>query len=227
MDSIRIGDQSIPYVFVEKPWVRNTYMKFDDEKLVVTASSFGKAVNVVNKHKGWIYKHYSQVKSTIRLFRQSSILFNGSVYDVQHIPVSSNSNLNIVQNRIFVNARTADAANNTLDKWLSLQTTLFANPLVAEKAKIIGKDIPLIKTRRFGKWGVCRSNNTITFNAYLCMLPRHLQDYIVSHEVAHLSQMNHSKRFWEVVSVLCADYKNKRKELRSYDNKRARLFTAS
>ncbi|MDE1768442.1 MAG: DUF45 domain-containing protein [Candidatus Micrarchaeota archaeon] len=227
MDSIRIGDQSIPYVFVEKPWVRNTYMKFDDQKLIVTASSFAKAVNVVNKHKGWIYKHYSQVKSTIRLFRHSSILFNGSIYDVQHVPANQRARIDIMQNMILVNAKDAQAANRALDKWLALQTALFTNPLVTEKVRMLGREMPDTRTRRFAKWGVCKSNNTITFNAYLCMLPRRLQEYIVSHEVAHLSQMNHSRKFWEVVYGLCPDYRSLRKELRNYDSRIGRLSTVS
>ncbi len=220
MDSIKIGDQAIPYQYVEKPWIRNTYLKFDDEKLVVTARNYRSAEKVVNMHKGWIYKHYSQVKNTVRLFRTNSILFNGTNYNVQHVPYYGNSKLEIVQNNIMVHSKSAQSAEKALDRWLSLQTTLFTDPIVREKARLINEDMPRTKTRRFGKWGVCKSNHTITFNAYLCMLPSEIRDYIVSHEVAHMNEMNHSKKFWEVVAYLCPNYKQLRKELKLYDNKR-------
>lgn len=220
MDSISIGDQSIPYVFVEKPWIRNSYLRFDDHKLIVTARNSRNAAKVVNMHKGWILKHYSQIKRTVRLFDSNSILLNGNPFGVQYVPNTGRTRLEIIQNKVFVHSKSVEAADRAMDKWLALQTKLFADPVVAEKAKLIGRSAPQTGARRFGKWGICKSNNTITFNSYLCMLPADIRDYIISHEVAHLPQMNHSQRFWEVVSMLCPNYKELRMKLKDYDNKR-------
>lgn len=226
MDSIAIGDQSIPYVFIEKPWIRNSYLRFDDHKLIVTARNFRNAAKVVNMHKDWIVKHYTQVKRSIKLFSSTSnsILFNGNPFEVQHVPYEGRTKLEIIQNKIFVHSKSTETADKAMDKWLALQTKLFADPVVIEKVKILGKDVPRTGARRCGKWGVCKSNNTITFNSYLCMLPADIREYIISHEVAHLSQINHSSRFWEVVSTLCPNYKELRKRLKDYDNKRRSVY---
>ena len=48
----------------------------------------------------------------------------------------------------------------------------------------------------------------------MLFLPPHLADYIVVHELCHLQEMNHSKRFWALVSQLVPDHLQRRKELR-------------
>ena len=40
-------------------------------------------------------------------------------------------------------------------------------------------------------------------------------DYVVAHELAHLREMNHSPRFWEVVRSVVPDYRAARRQLGS------------
>lgn len=64
------------------------------------------------------------------------------------------------------------------------------------------------------QWGVCREDGRVRLNWRLVHLPLHLVDYVVAHELAHLREMNHSKRFWAVVGSLYPEYANARAELR-------------
>jgi hypothetical protein len=43
-------------------------------------------------------------------------------------------------------------------------------------------------------------------------------DYVIIHELCHLREMNHSKRFWKLVEEYCPGYKSHRKELKDGTN---------
>lgn len=64
------------------------------------------------------------------------------------------------------------------------------------------------------RWGSCSRHGGIRVNWRLIHLPAHLGDYVVAHEVAHLLEMNHSPRFWEVVSSIYPEWKAARGELK-------------
>jgi predicted metal-dependent hydrolase len=64
------------------------------------------------------------------------------------------------------------------------------------------------------RWGSCSKHGGIRINWRLIHLPTHLGDYVVAHEVAHLLEMNHSKRFWAVVGSIYPDWKIARVELK-------------
>lgn len=67
------------------------------------------------------------------------------------------------------------------------------------------------------KWGSCSSKGNLNFNYKIIFLPPHLVDYIIVHEVCHLQEMNHSKKFWLLVARTIPDYLLRRKELRRYE----------
>lgn len=64
------------------------------------------------------------------------------------------------------------------------------------------------------RWGSCSHHGGISLNWRLILMPLPVVDYVVTHELAHLREMNHSPRFWSVVEELCPDWKARRSELR-------------
>lgn len=53
-----------------------------------------------------------------------------------------------------------------------------------------------------GRWGSCSAAGSINLSCYLMLLPPHLMDYVLLHELAHTKEMNHGPRFWELLDSL-------------------------
>lgn len=63
------------------------------------------------------------------------------------------------------------------------------------------------------RWGSCSSKGNLNFNCLLMLMPDKVLDYVVVHELCHLKQMNHSKKFWMEVEKYMPDYKSYKKWL--------------
>ena len=63
------------------------------------------------------------------------------------------------------------------------------------------------------RWGSCSSKGNLNFNCLLMLMPDKVLDYVVVHELCHLRQMNHSKKFWKEVERYMPDYPNYKKWL--------------
>lgn len=57
------------------------------------------------------------------------------------------------------------------------------------------------------RWGSCSSRGTLSFNYRLIFAPPQVLDYVVVHELCHLTHMNHSKDFWNKVASVMPEYK--------------------
>ena len=64
------------------------------------------------------------------------------------------------------------------------------------------------------RWGSCSRKGNLNFSYKLALLPLHLADYIIVHELCHLGQFNHSPAFWSLVALAAPDYQRHQKELR-------------
>ena len=56
------------------------------------------------------------------------------------------------------------------------------------------------------RWGSCSKKGNLNFNYKIALLPKNLADYVVVHELCHLGEFNHSKKFWKLVSLTVPNY---------------------
>jgi predicted metal-dependent hydrolase len=66
------------------------------------------------------------------------------------------------------------------------------------------------------RWGSCSRAGNLNFNWRLLLAPLPVLDYVVYHELAHLKELNHSPRFWQIVARACPDFETHRAWLRRH-----------
>lgn len=65
------------------------------------------------------------------------------------------------------------------------------------------------------RFGSCNSRGGIAYSFRLMQFPEQVIDYVVVHELAHRKEMNHSRRFYDIVARYLPDYRQRVKLLRS------------
>jgi predicted metal-dependent hydrolase len=98
--------------------------------------------------------------------------------------------------------------------WLKHQALDAFRPRVAHYAAQIGAEPPRVRlSNARTQWGVCTEDGTIRLCWRLVHLERALADYVIAHEVAHLVEMNHSRRFWALLGRLYPQWRAARERL--------------
>jgi predicted metal-dependent hydrolase len=64
------------------------------------------------------------------------------------------------------------------------------------------------------RWGSCSTSGVIALNFRLVQMPPWVSDYVLLHELMHLRQQNHSRRYWRLVEQVCPDFRAAEKWLR-------------
>ncbi len=92
-------------------------------------------------------------------------------------------------------------------KYLEEKTKYFSNIMGLKYGRIT---ITSAETR----FGSCSSKGNISYSYRLMLYPEEAREYVVVHELSHLVEMNHSKKFYAIVERYLPDYKERRRMLK-------------
>ena len=86
---------------------------------------------------------------------------------------------------------------------------------LAQKYGFVVNDIKIQSSKT--RWGSCSREKNINLSLFLMLLPAHLVDYVILHELCHTKEMNHGDKFWAWMDkVTDGKSKTMRKELKNY-----------
>ena len=103
----------------------------------------------------------------------------------------------------FSQKPTQELLRNAIIRALKKSAQAYLPPLLNELAKHYGFKYKRIKiTGSKSRWGSCSATGSINLSCYLMLLPPHLMDYVLLHELTHTREMNHGPKFWEILNDL-------------------------
>jgi predicted metal-dependent hydrolase len=75
-----------------------------------------------------------------------------------------------------------------------------------QAAAALGVAVSRVSIRdQSSRWGSCSTTGVLSYSWRLILAPPFVLDYLAAHEVAHLIEMNHSRRFWRLVEKICPE----------------------
>lgn len=98
----------------------------------------------------------------------------------------------------FTTDRVRTLVKNAVMRAMRKKAEEYLPPLVQYWSSLF--DLPYNKvtiSKARSRWGSCSSKRDISLSFYLMLLPAHLMDYVILHELAHTREMNHGPEFWE------------------------------
>lgn len=185
----------------------------DDARVVVKAPkqmTQTQILDFIEKHKNWIdkklFEKNSMLKQNQDIISYEYILFLGKKYKTIFLNCDE---IMLKENSIYIPLKFKKNLKLNLKKWYVQNFDKIILPRVYKLLDVLKKDVTEIKVINSKcKWGMCDSNKKLYFNYKILMLPQHLFDYIIVHEICHLFEMNHSKKFYNLVNQILPNYKN-------------------
>lgn len=202
---------SIPYKVIRSDRKSIALVIDNEANLVIRAPHNTKdkeIADIVDKKRHWIIDKQHQVSvfgekhSPLLIETGESILYLGDTYtllrdDVSEIKISS-TNILIPENYNKENVVT----------WMKNEASKLLNERVAKYAGLMGITYESVKmSEAKARWGSCSVKNNLNFAWRLIMCPIAVIDYVVVHELSHVTYKNHSPAFWARVKTVLPHYK--------------------
>jgi predicted metal-dependent hydrolase len=200
------------------------------EVVAPTAYNLVNLSEILREKKDWILKKLEVANrladaEQAKLPQGRSVFYRGRQFLVEtRVEPCSTGAVEVEEDRLVVVVPPGMEGNTSavLERWLRQMARLVIN----QRIRVINEKLKLPINRVFIKgqktrWGSCSQQKNLNFNWRLVMAPLPVMDYIVAHELAHLVEMNHSKKFWALVEQIYPGYKVHRAWLK----KNGRLLT--
>jgi|TARA_B100000315_G_C14542175_1_gene571486 predicted metal-dependent hydrolase len=215
-----IGDKEIDYTIRKGSSSRYTYLRFrKDLSLLITLpkrSSVDSQTIIKDKRK-WIEAKYQKLSKRMPIIDGDQILFSGEYHRLE-VKYSDKAVVKISRKKIILFITSDIDSKTLLRDWMTEETWKIVGKIIPLFAHKLGVKVSNIRVKGTSRWGYCKRKGELTFNWQLAGLPRDLSQYIILHEIVHLSEFNHSKHFKKKLESVCPDFRNREIRLNNYNS---------
>jgi predicted metal-dependent hydrolase len=187
----------------------------NDARLIVRAPLFTSEDlihRLLSRKESWIkakldYFKQRQEKVIIRKFIPGEeFLFLGRSYPL--VVVEDLPKAVAMDNALMISPVVLGNARDHIENWYKAKALEHITQRVDYFAQLSGLKYRTITINSAAtRWGSCGYKDTLNFTWRLIMAPERVVDYVVIHELMHLKQKNHSRKFWAEVARMMPDYK--------------------
>jgi predicted metal-dependent hydrolase len=218
-----IDGRRVPVKLIVNPRARHVSVRIDPTRREAIATAPSKrhlkhAAQFAAERAGWIAHELARLPQGVLLAPGACIPLRGRT----HLLVCEHGRATPRVEpgdppRLIVQAPDAALFESRLVRFLKDEARRDLIDRAATHAVALGvKPLRLQVKELRSRWGSCSTDGVLAFSWRLILAPPYVLDYLAAHEVAHLREMNHSRRFWAHVRRCLPDFERGRQWLHEH-----------
>ena len=215
MGTITMGDVEVPYHVKVGRSSKYVHLRFTRDlqlEIVVPPNAQVNAESVLKKKQRWIERKYSELSARRCVFDAGSILYSGQYLKICAVS-SIKDEIQILNDKLIIHVNGTKGPLSLLKEWMNEATSELLTSKLPVYATQFGISVGNISVKNTKRWGYCTKDGDLVFTWQLIALPDILAKYVMIHELTHLFEFNHSKRFWAKLASVCPDYREHKRAL--------------
>ncbi|MBL8543130.1 MAG: M48 family metallopeptidase [Hyphomonadaceae bacterium] len=212
-----IDGRRVPVKLIVNPRARHVSVRIDPTRREAIATAPSKrylkhAAQFAAERAGWIAQELSRLPQGVRLAPGARITLRGVEHELVYEHGRAAARLEAAPcQRLIVPAPDVALFEARLLRFLKDQAREDLIDRVARHAVTLEVKPARLQVKELrSRWGSCSADGMLSFSWRLILAPPFVLDYLAAHEVSHLREMNHSRRFWAHVRRCMPDYERGR-----------------
>ena len=207
--TVDVAGKPVNVTVRRNPRARRLYLRIDPVRadvVLVLPRGVGlqEGLRFANDRQGWLAGRLAAMPPPTPFVDGAAIPLFGEDVIIRHEPLARGG-VARHGNELRVPGRGEHLARRVRD-WLRAQARTELAARSRTLAARVGRAVARIRiSDPKSRWGSCSSRGGLSYSWRLVLAPPDVLDYVVAHEVAHLVEHNHGRRFWALVDTLAPD----------------------
>lgn len=218
-----IDGRRVAVKLVVNPRARHVSVRIDATRREAIATAptqrhLKHAIQFASERAGWIAHELARLPIDVRLQPGAAMPLRGVAHTLVYEHGRTAPRIEAGEApRLVAPAPDPALFESRLMRFLKAQAREDLEARVAVHAAKLGVKPARLQVKELrSRWGSCSSDGVLAFSWRVIMAPPFVLDYLAAHEVAHLVEMNHSRRFWALVAKCMPDYERGRAWLNTH-----------
>lgn len=163
----------------------------------------------------WILRRFQRLDGDPKIFDKETVMYQGRALSLVFEKSLEKEELLLepLADQVVIRASDTSRIPELIRRWFIRETSRYVIGKLGELSAGIPVRYKRADVRQMKNWGYCTRDGRLSFSWQLIALPGPLRDYVIMHELAHLTEFNHSAAFKRRLSELCPEYREREKEL--------------
>ena len=197
---------------------RYTYLRFNDDQVLEVVAPNPRSLDaesIIRERQAWVLRHLDELSKSQRVFDNESVLFDGRRLKIIFVKTSGEEGLrpDLHRGEVSILASDRSSTRELIRRWFLKESSGYVMRTLPAFASRLGVSYRRADVREMRNWGYCTRDGRLSFSWQLIALPARLRDYVVCHELVHLSEHNHSQAFRRRLASVLPDYRQREREL--------------